>query len=156
MKFTVEINEFWMNEDESFDDVLKRDIIRDVLSQIRNSLKPKIDDEIKRLAKNEFEKEMTLKIRGIIEETIKTEKVKGYRGGEEITIKEHIVDMFKENTTARFNPAESIKKISKEFISELKERYDFMFASSVVQKMAENGMLKDTNIAKLFNDKKEK
>lgn len=47
-----------------------------------------------------------------------------------------------------------IKSLAKDFANEMKERYDLLFASQLVAKMSETGLLKE-DVAKLLLPKQE-
>ena len=51
------------------------------------------------------------------------------------------------------SPNEAIDKLAKQFGDELKKRYDIAFATQIVKRMNENGLLKDESIIKLLDNK---
>ena len=152
MKFTVEVEEFWLEEKE-LEKGLQDYVIKDVIIQINEAMKKKIEEQITMRVKEEVEKTMYRRINAIIEETIKTEDV-FVRQGETIKIVDYIKKQFLDNS-GWSNPTETIKKLAKEFGQELKNRYDLMFASQIVAKMNENGLLKEGAAKYLLEDKKE-
>lgn len=72
---------------------------------------------------------------------------------EEILIKDWIKEKFTGDTGYN-NTEKVIKSLAKDFGKELKERYDLLFASQLVAKMSETGLLKE-DVAKLLLPKQE-
>ncbi len=150
MKFTVEIDEFWLDEDSNgFEEELKTSIKNDVIREIKKSMDDKIQSEISRIAKDMIEKSMYSHIQSKVKEVIKNGTIKkdGY-SNDEITIEAWIKSKFIGNS-GYGSPDESIKKLAKQFGDEMKQRYDLLFASQIVAKLNEQGLLKE-DVAKLL------
>ena len=152
MQFTITLDEFWMDEDSgSIRDELKKYIIRElcdkILKQIDEKIKKAITEEVIRKV-NDI---LTKRITGEVAKWIEIGKIKPSRYDEEITIEEYVKELFLKHCSWS-NPNEKIKKIAEEFGKELKSRYDKLFAIHLINKMKDNDLLKEPEIAKLLGD----
>ena len=68
-----------------------------------------------------------------------------------MTLKEYILYQI-QNNTGWNSPNENIKKLAQKFGEEMKNRYDLLFASQLVAKMNENGLLKEDVAKKLLDN----
>lgn len=150
MKFTVEIEEFWMDEDSgTLDEQLKSYVIHDVIMQIKSGIREKIETEISSQVQQQLEQCMHEYIQKEIKDFISEGKIrKSSYCNEEILIKDWIKEKFTGDTGYN-NPEQVIKSLAKDFGKEMKERYDLLFASQLVAKMSETGLLKE-DVAKLL------
>lgn len=147
MKYTIEVNDFYL-EDAELESTLKEHIIREVVGQIEKSIQKRVEDHITLKVKAEIESRMYRFMNLAIEQIISTEKLKV--DGKEMTLAEYIKREFTERTGYR-NPSDTIATLAKKFGDEMKGRYDLLFASQLVAKMNNNGLLKD-EVAKLLLD----
>jgi len=154
MKITVEIGENWL-DDECIEEGLRRLIQQDVIRQIKESIDSKIEVEITKQVKEKIEKTMNTKIRRRVEAVLKKEKI--ISNGQEYTIEEYIKYMFEKgnsfNRNEDYNPKEIINNMASQFSKELKQRYDLLFASQIVNKMSENNLVRK-DVAELLLEPK--
>lgn len=149
MKFTVEIEDFWLDEEQDIAPALKKYIINDVVRQIEKSIEAKIEDGIGKEVRSGIEKSLYRNIQKIVKRVISERKVKGkYSSDPEITIEDYIKREF-ENNSGYCSPKEQIKKLADNFGLELKQRYDLVFASQIVVALDKNGLLKK-DVAKIL------
>lgn len=152
MKFTIEIDEFWLDSESELEPALTKHIIDNVVSQIEKSIEKRVEDHITIKVKAEIESKMYRFMNLTIEQIITTEKIKveeSYgKPKVEMTLTEYIKKQFQENSGYR-SPHETITALAKKFADEMKNRYDLLFASQIVAKMNNNGLLKD-EVAKLL------
>ena len=155
MKFTVELDEFWMDEDSgTLDEKLKSYVIHDVIMQIKKDIKEKIETEISFQVKQQLGHCMYEYIQKEVKDFISEGKIRtSSYNNEEILIKDWIKERFTGDTGYN-NPEQVIKSLAKDFGKEMKERYDLLFASQLVAKMSETGLLKE-DVAKLLLPKQE-
>ena len=155
MKFTVELDEFWMDEDSgTLDEELKSYVIHDVIMQIKSGIREKIETEISSQIQKQLEQCMYEYIQKEVKDFISEGKIrKSSYNKEEILIKDWIKEKFTGDTGYN-NTEKVIKSLAKDFGKELKERYDLLFASQLVAKMSETGLLKE-DVAKLLLPKQE-
>ena len=145
MKFTIEIEEFWLEEDSnSIQDELKSSITDEVTRRIREEIKDKIDSEIKDKVGDFMNARMSVIINDQLASCIENGTIKDKRrsGSEEIKITDYVKDKFLDSS-GWGNPDKHIDKIAKEFGVELKLQYNNAFANKIVQNMKEQGLLKD-------------
>jgi anaerobic ribonucleoside-triphosphate reductase len=152
MKVTIDISDFYLDEGEELESSLKQFIIRECVQQINKSIEKKVEDHITRTVKNEIEQKLTYKINKQIEEIIATETIKV--DGKEQPFNEYI--KYKFQYSSGWSSAQgALESLAKRFGEELKKRYDMLFASQIVSKLHENGMLKE-DVAKLLLPKEAK
>lgn len=146
MKITIDVSEFYLGEDTDLEQGLKDYVSGQVIKHIFKSIEKRVEEHIERRVKDEIEQKLSRFINKTIEDLIATESI--IRDGKTTTIADHIKNQF-QNGYGWNNPQEAIKKLADQFGKELKARYDLQFASHVVAKLNEQGMLKD-DIAKLI------
>lgn len=145
MKFTVEVSDFYL-EEENLEQGLQDRIRHDVLLQIQQSIKDKVEEQITRKVKLEIESKLSIMITETIDKLIATENIKV--SNEDISIQDHVKSLFIKNSGWQ-TPHDTIKRLAEKFGNELKQRYDLAFATHVVSKLSDNGLLKD-DVAKLL------
>lgn len=155
MKFTIEIEDFYLDEEKELEPALKQSIIHEVVGEIKKSIQVKIEDHIKTEVKRQVEDGLYRKINFAIAEIVETEKVKSdeYNSKEMIPLKDFIKKIFVANTGWN-SPTDTIKNLAKKFGDEMKIRYDIMFATQIVNKMKENNFLRDDVAEKLLTTEK--
>lgn len=164
---TVDLAEFYTQDEEnSFSEEIKNEISARVKSQIWNDFKEIALHEVKQLVISEFEKTKVENVTSIVSKLISSKKIKRSDNSFElVTIEDYVTekitkDYFSERQSAetvmrglisnfesKFN--NELKQNSETISRELKDRYDLLFASQIVTKLNENGMLK-TDVAKLL------
>lgn len=145
MKFTIEVDDFYIEEGE-LETNLKHHIINDVTNKIWAAIKEKVDEHATRKVKADVEERMYRFMNVAIEEIISKEKIK--YDNKEITLAEYIRNYF-QNKNHWQNADETIRKAAEKFGIEMKNRYDLLFASQLVAKLNKEGMLKE-DVAKLL------
>lgn len=165
MKFTVELDDFWLDEDENIESALSAHIVDDVVRKIKKSIEDKVDVQIKakidNLLKYSIEKHADKYMDACFKDAkIKTsvyDSEKRHSIEKHVSLEEYVLLQFKKDS-GWSNPNEKITKLSKDFAiefgKEIKERYDLMFASQIVSSIDKNGLLKD-GVAKLLLENKE-
>jgi len=147
-KFTIELDEFWYEADsDNLEPALKRFITNEIVQEINQQIGKQIKEQIKeqaiehinRIIPQRIEEQMSLLI-ATNELTINNQQVK---------IQDHIKAIFMSNQGWN-NPVKTLQDLAKAYGTELKKRYDAQFASSIVQAMHENKLLKDETILKLL------
>lgn len=97
MKFTVELDEFWMDEDSgTLDEKLKSYVIHDVIMQIKSGIREKIETEISSQIQKQLEQCMYEYIQKEVKDFISEGKIrKSSYNKEEILIKDWIEEQKK-------------------------------------------------------------
>lgn len=159
--FSVTLEDFYYDDDSNgIEGALSKHIKDQVVYQIWEKIKVKVEDQIQRDVKDRIEKEFTRQIAQQITQVVtSTDSIlKGVQGYDEkgnwvkkdCTIKVYVQDKFKKDS-GWGSPNEVIEKLAKNFAVELKNRYDILFASQIVNKMHEQGLLKDDAIQTLLS-----
>lgn len=152
MKFTITLDDFWLDEEQSLEPALKEHIIREVTAHINSSIKQKVEEHVTRRVKEEVEKKLFRTIDAAIVTSLQTGMIKGSNNQTMVTIDEYIRDLF--SSTSRWNTVpEQIKKVAEACADSMKSRYDLTFASQLVVKMNQNGLLKKDVAKLLLGDK---
>ena len=156
MKFTVEIEEFYLDEEQDIEPTLKNFVIKSVVQSIQKSLESKIEDAITKEVRDQISKSLFRNIQSVVKKVITEGKIKSRRSSDSlVTIEEYIRQDFEYNS-GYSSPKETIEKLAKQFGDEMKRRYDLLFASQIVAKLGANGLLKDEAVKMLLEtiDKK--
>ena len=166
INITVDLSDFYQEEDDyaDFSTQIKDYIAWKVKQDVLKDWKDKMTTQFTEYVASEIEKSKN----NVVDETLKelavTAKVKKrYSSNEMISIVDYIkeelermhfstdyVKRYIDNKTK--SESDRLKKMADSISKELKERYDLLFASQLVSKLNDNGMLKD-NVAKLILDK---
>ena len=149
MKFTVEIEDGWIEDGE-----LNAELKRQVISGIVNQITPVLAEGHIRLI-GETAKKNIIKIfddaaNKETEKFILEGKVKSDRGNGLVTVQEFIKEKF-DSSNSYSSQKELIEKLAKNYSIEIKNRYDMMFASQLVIKMSEQGLLKEGVLQSLMD-----
>jgi hypothetical protein len=146
---TIDLDDIWADEN-SLNEQIEHHIKREVINEIWNKVKSTVEDQITINIKTEVEKNYTRQIQGFISEFFETGMIKSPRkSNEQISLKDYILYQFEINTGWN-SPKEQIGKIAKTYGDEMKNRYDLLFASQLVAKMNEVGLLKEDVVKKLL------
>lgn len=149
MKFTVELEDFYIDEEEDIEPALKSHIIGAVISTINEQISEKIKKSITEVAKLAIEKKFSEKTSKVVDEFIENGKIK--YNSNELTIEEYVKHLFNDNNGWGV-PQFTLGRLAKKFGDELKERYDLFFATQIVKKLGDSGLLAE-GIAKALIDK---
>lgn len=153
MKFTIEVDDFYLEEGE-LEGALKKHIITSCVHKITTDLKAKIEDGVTKEIKAQVEQTLYRKIGTFVAECIINDKIKdGYSNGPDITLQEWVKKQFTRNAYEKAPVDDVIKKLAAAFGEEMKKRYDLLFASQLVVKMKESGFIKEEAIALLLENK---
>src|SRR5688572_932769 len=149
MKFTVEVEDFYLEEGDLTVE-LKRQIKNDVVAQIRDDIKKQVTGFMDDYIKTEIQSELKVTVKLLIDEFVRTGKVKGRYSSDTLkTIPEWIADNITDDRRAL---TESIAKAADIKLQELQNRYDLLFATQLISKIKEQGFLKDDAARMLLGD----
>lgn len=151
MKFTIEVEDFYLEEDRDLAPALKSYIINDVVQKIHKSIKDKVEEHVTKEVKAQVEQSLYRKISTLVGEIIATDKVKGrYSNEPDMTLQEYVHDQFKNNSGYN-SIQDNIKKLANAFAEDMKKRFDLLYASQIVAKMSDHGLLKDDAVKLLLS-----
>ena len=146
MKFTIEVNDFYLEEDE-LSEALLAHLKREVVSQISNNIKDKVEQQITIKVTEAVNSKIALVIDSVLSDLIASETITFNK--QEITITQHVKNIFMNNHGWN-NPTEIMTKLGKKFGEELKLQYNNIFANKIVQGLKEQGMLRDDVVQMLL------
>jgi len=154
MKIEINVSDFYLDNEDNLEQGLKDYIKRETIQAISSQIKQKVETQITMEVKDKVEQMLYREISSAILENIESGKTKSRRNSNEfVTFKEYVKECFEYNTGYQ-SFENTIKKLAETFSSEMKQRYDLMFASQIVIKMGDAGLLKSDELAKLLEPKK--
>lgn len=152
MKFTIEVEEFWLDREKDIEPALKKYLADEITNRIWLKIETKILQQIFDVTKDEIENLFPPKIKARIEEIIQSETIATSQGQK--TLAEFVKYTFEKNS-GWFSASDQITKLANKFGDEMKSRYDFQFAAQIVNKMKENNLLNEEEVKKLIGKKPE-
>lgn len=153
MKFIVELEDFWLDEEEEIAPALKAYILSEVVRKVSKSIEEKTAKEIIDRVNKLMEERMGPVIDSTITELMETETI--VINGKPVLIKDRLKGLFQANT-GWSNPADQIRHFAKQFGDEMKLQYNAAFANQIVAQMKVQGFLKDEVTELLLGGKKNK
>ena len=148
MKFTIEVEDFWLDE-EDLNEALAAHIKITVVNQIAISIKDTVEKQITEKINAVIKDKIALIIDSKLNDLVATGVI--IKNRKEITIEQNIKDVFQANS-GWSNPNQQIETIAKKFGQELKLQYNNAFANQIVLKMKEQGFLKNDVVKVLLGE----
>ena len=139
MKFIIDIEDFWLDEDDDIEPALKRHITTSVVVQITKAIEDKVNTEVAEKVTETIEAKLNPVIDAKIIDLMATGMI--IKNREPVSIDKHIKNIFEQSMG--WNAGEQIKKFAKKFGEEMKLQYNAAFANQIVANMKEQGFLKD-------------
>lgn len=155
MKLKVDLDDFYLDEDEDLIPAIKDFVVDKVISTIWNRVEEKIKHKILELCDENIQKIIDSKIEEHLNEMLDKEIVKKDRWSSDlITLQEYVSITFNKefDQNYRIKLERFMEGKTKDICEEIKKRYDLLFASQLISKMNDQNMLKE-DIAKLILDK---
>lgn len=147
MKIVIDLEDFWFEEEEQLIPALQDHVKTMVIREIGDSIKKQVTTFMDKAMKEEVEKQLEMRVKLLMDAALETGTVKGrYSGDGEMTVQEWISKEIKSNSS---NILDFVNQAAKRQGEELKKRYDLLFASQIVAKINEQGLLKD-DVARLL------
>ena len=140
MQFKIDLEDFWLEEDDNIEDALKSHIINSVTHKIIQSIQVKVDAQIAKRVNEVISEKLDKVIDDQLDKLIDAGVITYQR--EEISIVDHIKNLFLQSS-GWSQPNTKIEKVAKAFGNELKLQYNNAFANKIVQNMKEQGLLRD-------------
>lgn len=151
---TVDASQLYGEDGElSFSEAIKQQVIYEVRNKVIEDFKKTLFIQFSDQVKKGVEEQKEELFQTIFKEMASEAMVKNYYGGEKCSF----VDYIKAELTRTYLSEQSVnsylnnqlKTTSENISKQLKERYDMLFASQIVSKLHENGMLKE-EVAKML------
>jgi len=149
MKFEIDIKDFWLDDDDDIEPALIKHIVSSVTKKITESIQEKVDETITLKVKECIEARLSAVISDQIQKCMDEGTI--VRGGMDIKIIDYVKDRF-ENNHSWGSPNACIDKAAERFGKEFKAQYNTIFAGKIVEKMKEQGFLKD-DVVKMLLEK---
>lgn len=149
MKITVEIDDFWMESDDTLSNELNKYVKDAVIREVHLSIQDKVKREITEQVINEVRLQSSTRIAAYIDSFV-ADGVLHKGSTNEVSIKDFLYASFT-NTRQWENLLPSIKKVAENFTIEIKNRYDLVFAAAVLNNLKENNLLSNDAVKALFN-----
>ena len=156
IKVEIELDDLYFEgEDEiNFTELAKKTIENRVTFEIWNKFKEDVMPSFESQVKRRIELDKELKIKLTVDELFKKpEFKKNYYDDKKVSLNEYIENYltgFTLNSREfEYNIEKIIKKSAEDISKQLKDRYDILFASQIVTKLNEQGMLKE-EVAKIL------
>lgn len=119
MKLSVELTDFYLDEEEDIIPALKHHIIAECVNKITKSIQDKVDKVIDKAVKDAINDTMNSVIKGKIEEFVKSGNVNGtYSNDKQMPIEEWLVKQFQ--STAYNNLKDTVQSLAKLHVDNLK------------------------------------
>ncbi len=152
MKFIINIEDFWLDQESDLKPALKSYIVRESVNQIYEKLESKTQIAITTLIKERVDELIDEKMDIFVSQVIAKRKFKSDRYSSDlITIEEHITNQISGKST-NHSIEEAIKVAGSKFGEKIKERYDSIFASKIISQLENSGLLKEGVAKILLND----
>ncbi len=153
MKFAIDIKDFWLDQESDLKPALKNHIVNTVVQKMYERLENKTQVAIETLIKERINELIDEEMDKFVSEVVASRKFKPYTYSDKtITIEEHITNRISgKDTTSSIN--EAIKTAGVKFGEQIKERYDSVFASKIIDQLEKSGLLKEGVAKILLNEK---
>ena len=145
MKFTVELEDFYIEEgelNETLVRAIKKEIVQSIRKKTKEDTEKKIADQVQNIVQAAIQSQIDESISLFVETGVITVQ------GKEIQIADHLKNVF-QNNHGWSSPTSKMESIAKRFGDDLKAQYNNIFASKIVQTMHQQGFLKD-DMAKIL------
>ena len=152
MKISIDITDFYLDEDHDLETGLKNYIKHEAICSIFSKIKEKVENEINKQVASHVLDNLSAEI----SKCVCNGKVPRKNSPKElVTINEYVQDCLLSSSVSSWQNFEnSIKEISKKFCEEMKKRYDLNFASNIVAKLIDNKLIKEDAVKMLLGEKK--
>lgn len=158
LQVTVELDDWFEGNDDGGSFILSNEILDRIIHSVYNEIWTRVLDDQKKKLNEDLVRMLTASIhdafmpraQALIEKILVDDAIPVPAGDKSNSDQPLIYFVRKEfERTGWSNPQSSIEKVAKALSSEIKDRYDLMFASQLVAKLNDAGMLKP-DVAKLI------
>lgn len=157
MTITINVDEFWLDEESDFEESLKKYIVEQATYKVFGKIKNELLEKIHIKVEEEVYEKVEEFMRDFIKQNAnKLEMKVGY--GQTVPLEEGVRSILSNRAEnyAMSSITKLVEAYAKSFVDDLRKRYDLLFASQVITKLNENKMLKEGVFESLMgiNDKK--
>lgn len=155
MKLKVDLDDFYLDEEDDLIPAIKDFVVSKVTSIIWSKIENIVNQKVLELCNENIQNIIDNKIEGYLNELLDKEIVKKDRWSSNlITLKEYVSITFNKDFDQNYRSRleKFVEGKTKDICEDIKKRYDLLFASQLISKMNDQNMLKE-DIAKLILDK---
>lgn len=155
MKLKVDLDDFYLDEEDDLVPAIKDFVVNKITSTIWDRVEEKIKQKILDLCNENIQKIIDEKIETYLTEMLDKEMIKKDRWSDElVSLQEYVSTTFNKDFDNNYKKRldNIVESKTKNICEEIKKRYDLLFASQLISKMNDQNMLKE-DIAKLILDK---
>lgn len=155
MKLKVDLDDFYLDEEDDLVPAIKDFVVNKVTSTIWDRVEEKIKQKILDLCNENIQKIIDEKIETYLTEMLDKEMIKKDRWSDDlVSLQEYVSTTFNKDFDNNYKKRldNIVESKTKNICEEIKKRYDLLFASQLISKMNDQNMLKE-DIAKLILDK---
>ncbi len=157
MKFNIEVDLENLVADMVYDEeqcsltevilsTIRRDVLREVNQKLEAQIRQEVTAQVIQKVQDELQSRIAIAVDKIVSEGVLYKDTK-----DEIKIGDYIYSIF--TSTPLFNQIlPSIRGIAEKFAQDVKKQYDVAFATSIVMKLKETGMLDKDKLQQLFKN----
>lgn len=141
---TINMDDFWMDADSDFEESFKRYIVDQATYKVFENVKKDLLKDIHLEVEKNVDKKVEEFMSDFIEQNANKLKMKvGYN--QEVPLGEGVKNILLNNADkyAMTSITKLVEACAKNFVDDLRKRYDLLFASQVITKLNENKMLKE-------------
>lgn len=141
---TINMDDFWMDADSDFEESFKRYIVDQATYKVFENVKKDLLKDIHLEVEKNVDKKVEEFMSDFIEQNANKLKMKvGYN--QEVPLGEGVKNILLNNADkyAMTSITKLVEAYAKNFVDDLRKRYDLLFASQVITKLNENKMLKE-------------
>lgn len=154
MKISVELEDFYIEEGQISSE-LKRAIITESVSTIKEFIKDRINTEVVAIVKRMTDEYLSHQLTIAVADCVANCKIKGrYSTDPDMTIQEYVMKQFYDQAEKKTPTSDYIEKQCRALGDEIKKRYDMNFAAGIVAKLHEHNLLKEEGLSKLLSQEK--
>lgn len=134
---------------------LKDYVLRHLQYTLSNKISQDAKEQLQKLCKDFIDDNLQLLINNQVQDWFKQPTINVY--GKTTSLEEYVTDRIENRMSNTFQQSfENIcNTIADKTAKELSKRYDLQFATAIVNKMAENNLLKESKVKELLTDNKD-
>lgn len=146
----IEIGDFYEDSDLTLSEIIKKEIISQVTTNVRKAVLEKYHKDIEVAVEKNVSELIEKVLKGFENSNETFEYTQRYSSKPVVTtIKDLVMNYFLREVESS-NVSDSVERIAKDFAEELKNRYDTTFASLIVKNMKEQHLLADDRLTELI------
>lgn len=151
MKIEIDLKEFWLEEEDigrTVAETIKRDIVYQVKNEVLQHIREKLSAELSTLILNEYNRTLADILQAELTAIIDADNFVTVNG-QKLPFKEYILSRLAGQYSRMDYVQNTFDTVAKQFAANMKTQYDQVFATQIVKRIGEQGMLRD-DVAKLL------